>query len=183
MPELAAFLAITAVLLVISHASLSNPGSHGFYRFFSWEFMAALFLLNARSWFAAPFTWHQLISWTLLTVSLILVVVGVQTLVSRGRPSAEREEEPHLLAFERTTALVTSGVYRFIRHPLYSSLLFLTWGIFFKHPGWIGLFLAAAASVTLTLTAQADEQECIRYFGQPYQDYIKHSKRFIPYLF
>ena len=52
---------------------------------------------------------------------------------------------------------MTSGIYRYIRHPLYSSLFLLTWGIFFKAPGWLGLVLALAASAFLVATARADE--------------------------
>jgi protein-S-isoprenylcysteine O-methyltransferase Ste14 len=49
-------------------------------------------------------------------------------------------------AIEKTTILVTTGAYRYIRHPLYSSLLFLAWGIFFKAPSWPGGLLALAAT-------------------------------------
>jgi protein-S-isoprenylcysteine O-methyltransferase Ste14 len=79
--------------------------------------------------------------------------------------------------------LVTSGIYHYIRHPLYSSLLLLTWGIFFKSPTWSGLFLAAAASLFLFATAKADEAECLRFCGAPYRVYLKQSQRSVPFLF
>ena len=79
--------------------------------------------------------------------------------------------------------LVTDGIYHYIRHPLYSSLFFLTWGIFFKALTWPGLLLALAATLLLVATARADEAECLIFFGEPYQDYMKRSKRFVPFLF
>jgi protein-S-isoprenylcysteine O-methyltransferase Ste14 len=88
-----------------------------------------------------------------------------------------------LLAFEKTSALVTTGIYRHIRHPLYSSLLLLIWGAFFKSPTWLGAGLALAASLCLILTAKADEVECINYFGESYREYMKKTKKFIPFLF
>ncbi len=45
---------------------MRHPGSHGFYRFFAWELLLALFVLNVRKWFYRPFTPHQLVSWLLL---------------------------------------------------------------------------------------------------------------------
>lgn len=178
-----AFLVLSAWLVYISRGSLRAPRSHGFHRFFAWEFILALFLLNVDVWFEAPFSWHQLISWCLLLVSLVPLAFGVRSLVGQGKPIKQREGEPQLLAFERTSELVTSGIYHYIRHPLYSSLLLLTWGILFKAPTWTGLGLAAAATFFLIATAWADETECIRYFGQPYQDYMKRSRRFVPFVF
>lgn len=170
-------------LIYISRHSLRAPRSHGFYRFFAWECILALFLLNVNFWFYKPFAWNQLIAWTLLFASLIPLVFGVNALKSRGKPAANRESDPSLLAFEKTTQLVTSGVYKYIRHSLYSSLLLLTWGIFFKNFSAAGIVLAIAATVFLIFTAKADETECIQFFGSEYQDYMKRTKRFIPFLF
>jgi hypothetical protein len=62
---------------------------------------------------------------------------------TRGRPDASRHDGAPLLYFEKTTQLVTTGVFKYIRHPLYSSLLLLAWGVFFKHPSWVGFRRAA----------------------------------------
>jgi protein-S-isoprenylcysteine O-methyltransferase Ste14 len=88
-----------------------------------------------------------------------------------------------LLAFEKTTALVTSGIYHYIRHPLYSSLFLLAWGIFFKSPSLPGIILVAAATFFLAATAKADESECTHFFGPQYQEYMKRTKMFVPYIF
>jgi protein-S-isoprenylcysteine O-methyltransferase Ste14 len=181
--KLLAFIVSSAGIIYISRASLRVPRSHGFYRFFVWEFIVALFLVNVDVWFYAPFSWHQLVSWFLLLVSLVPLAFGVRSLVSQGKPVANRELEPQLLAFEKTSSLVTTGIYHYIRHPLYSSLLFLTWGIFFKAPAWPGMLLALAATLFLVATARADEAECIRFFGSTYQAYMKRSKRFVPFVF
>jgi protein-S-isoprenylcysteine O-methyltransferase Ste14 len=48
-----------------------------------------------------------------------------------GKPEPDRNEET-LYQFERTTELVDKGIFKYIRHPLYSSLLFLTCSILFN---------------------------------------------------
>jgi len=176
------FLAATAGLAYVSRASLLAPRSHGFYRFFAWEAILALVLLNVDAWFRDPFSWHQILSWFLLLVSLFLVLHGVHLLRRIGRPDKQRDDAT-LVGFERTSTLVTVGAYRYIRHPLYSSLLFLAWGVFFKAPSWIGALLASAATLFLVVTARMEEAENARFFGPAYEAYMKRSKMFVPYLF
>ena len=177
------FIAGTLALVYISRASLRAPRSHGFYRFFAWECILALFLLNVDFWFRDPFAWHQIIAWVLLICSLIPLAFGVHSLRSRGKPVESRAGDPSLLAFEKTTELVTTGIYRYIRHPMYSSLLLLGWGICFKMPSLPALALALLTTIFLLATAKADEAECIQFFGTQYQDYMQRTKRFIPFLF
>jgi protein-S-isoprenylcysteine O-methyltransferase Ste14 len=177
------FLIGAGILAGFSRTSLRAGKGHGFHRFFAWETMLLLFLLNVSHWFEDPFAWYQLIAWTLLILSIVPVVWGTILLRQRGKPVERRESDPNLLAFEKTTALVTSGIYKYIRHPLYSSLLLLIWGIFFKLPSWAGIAMAVVATGFLSLTALADEAECIQFFGPEYQDYMKRTKRFIPFLF
>ena len=177
------FAVVSLLLTAISSKSLRHPGSHGFYRFFAWEAILGLFLINVTVWFYKPFAWNQMIAWSLLILSLLPLLSGVHALRTRGKSVEQREGDASLLAFEKTSTLVTTGVYRYIRHPLYSSLFLLAWGIFFKAPSLPGVALAAAATGFLFATARADEFECIQFFGVPYQEYMKTTKRFIPYLF
>jgi len=180
--KIISFVLITAVIVYISRASLRSPRSHGFYRFFAWECILGLFLLNVDFWLYKPLEWNQLISWALLFSSLVPLAFGVRMLTSRGKPTTNREGDPSLLAFEKTTQLVTSGIYKYIRHPLYSSLLLLAWGIFFKLPSLVSGGLVIAATFFLFATAKADETECIQFFGEQYEKYMRTTKRFIPFL-
>jgi protein-S-isoprenylcysteine O-methyltransferase Ste14 len=176
------FAIVTGVLIFISRASLRDPRSHGFYRFFACEAMAGLFLFNMKHWFENPFAWHQIIAWIVLCACLVPAIWGTVLLIRAGKPGEQRDSDPNLLAFEKTAQLVTTGIYKSIRHPLYSSLLLLAWGIFFKRPSWPGGGLAAFATVCLLLTARAEETECIRFFGPEYEAYMKKTRRFIPFV-
>ena len=167
----------------ISRKALREPGTHLFYRFFAWEFILALFFLNLGVWFRAPFSWYQIVSWLLLVASLIPLAFGVYSLVSKGRPMKHREGDARRPTFEGTTALVTTGIYRYIRHPLYSSLLLLAWGLFFKDPAWLGAVLVLLATLFIFAMAKADEAESLKTFGPAYAAYMERTKRFVPFLF
>jgi protein-S-isoprenylcysteine O-methyltransferase Ste14 len=177
------FVVAWAGIVYISRASLRAPRSHGFYRFFAWEAILALILLNAEYWFRDPFSLHQVLSWVFLIASAVLVVHAVHLLRMIGKPTAQRSDDEATIAFEKTTRLVSAGAYKYIRHPMYSSLLFLAWGVFLKDLSWLSAILALAATVFLVATAKAEEAEDIRFFGAAYQTYIQQTKMFIPFLF
>jgi protein-S-isoprenylcysteine O-methyltransferase Ste14 len=138
----------TVGIVYLSRSSLRDLRSHGFYRTFAWEAIIILILLNLDDWFRDPLSWHQIISWFLLFGCLFPLIAGVHSLRSIGKPDAQRNEE-HLMGIEKTTALVTRGAYRYIRHPIYSSGFIVAWGIFFKVPSWPGGLLALAATLFL----------------------------------
>ena len=187
MTELIAFAIGTAVLVWLSRKPLSTPGRHGFYRFFAWEAILGLVVLNHKEWGEQPFSPHQIASWVLMLTSIFLVISAVRLLKgkghkNKGQANTERDDAA-LYEFEKTTQLVTSGIFGYIRHPMYASLLALAWGVYFQDPSWPGAALAGIASLSLVLTAKADEHECLSYFGAPYAAYMQRTRRFIPHLF
>lgn len=172
----------TLILLALSWQALRRPRSHGFYRFFAWEAILGLLVLNGPLWFVDRFAPHQLASWALLFASLLVLFPGLYQLRRMGRPNEQRQDA-ELFAFERTSQLVTSGIYSHIRHPLYASLLLLAWGVACKQPNGLSWNLALLASLALWLTAKCDETECQAQFGEAYRDYMQRSKMFIPWIF
>jgi len=176
------FVFATIGIIWVSRSSLLDVQHHGFYRFFAWETILILFLMNLDYWFVDPFSLRQIISWSFLIFSLVLIVQGVQMFRKKGYINQDRDD-PKLVGVEKTTALVTSGMFHYIRHPFYSSLLFLGWGILLKNVNWIGLILGVINTILLVITAQKEERENIRYFGERYQEYMKQTKMFVPYIF
>ena len=157
--------------------------SHGFYRFFAFELLSALILLNVPMWFRDPLSARQLVSWFLGAVSIGLAMEGFRLLRVIGRPAPTAARSANL-SFENTTTLVTVGAYRWIRHPLYASLLALVWCAYLKNPFAIGgIVLAPIASGFLAATAVAEERENLGNFGAAYAAYMKRTRRFVPFVF
>lgn len=168
------FALISVGLIAFSWRSFRRPQSHGFYRFFAFEAIAAVVILNVDRWFTDPFSAHQIPSWILLLLSLFLAIHGFRLLRMVGRPVG---------SIENTQVLVQQGAYRFIRHPLYASLLGLAWGATLKYPAPAALALAGIATAALVLTARAEELECLEKFGDEYGAYMRRTRRFIPFLY
>lgn len=181
MKQLIIFGILSLPVIIISWRTLFNVKSHGFYRFFGWEGILWLAVSNYRSWFIDPFSLEQIISWSLLLVGSFYVIAGVIQMKTKGSATKNRDEKA-LYKFEKTSELIDTGIFKYIRHPLYSSLIFLTWGIFFKNPTIISLVVSILSSIFFVLTSILDEKECIAYFGNQYRDYMNRSKRFIPFI-
>lgn len=154
--------------------SVRDRRYHGIPRFFSFLSIFVLFLLNYKIWFRNVFSWYQILSWILLIVSAYPGISGFLTLKNKGRSED---------SFENTTVLVRSGVYKYVRHPLYCSLLLIGTGIMFTLPGIPQIILGLTNALSLYLTAIIEEKEMISRFGDQYSEYMKETKMFIPFLF
>lgn len=79
--------------------------------------------------------------------------------------------------------LVTSGVYRYIRHPQYTGLLLLSLGMILN---WATLPLLILYPVMVFMylrLAKKEEQDMINEFGDEYRSYMKRTKRFIAFVY
>jgi protein-S-isoprenylcysteine O-methyltransferase Ste14 len=168
------FVVVSAGFLRLSWSSLRRPTSYGFYRFFAFEAILGLTLLNADKWFVDPFSVIHALSWLLLIGSLLLAMLGFRLLHVFGQPEGSIED---------TTELVVVGVYRFIRHPLYTSLMLFALGAFFKDVSLLTGIILAIAFAFMIATARFEERENRETFGEAYMEYMKRSKMFIPYVF
>lgn len=167
---------ITGTILIILFSwsfSIKHKRYHGIPRFFSFESIYLLVLLNIKVWFQDPFSLHQIISWILLILSAYFGLAGFLLLKRKGKSTRN---------FENTTILVKSGVYSLIRHPLYFSLFLLGTGVMMKDPDLPALILGVFNLVAVYLTAMTEEKEMVEKFGEPYKEYMKETKMFIPFI-
>ncbi|MBV8739040.1 MAG: isoprenylcysteine carboxylmethyltransferase family protein [Alphaproteobacteria bacterium] len=88
-----------------------------------------------------------------------------------------------LVAIQPGHRLVTTGVYRVIRHPSYLGLLIssLGWGLAFR--SGIGVLLAALLFPPLLARISAEEKLLRSQFGAVYDSYRARTSRLIPGLY
>jgi protein-S-isoprenylcysteine O-methyltransferase Ste14 len=172
--QLLLFVVLSAVAVAVSLHAWRTRLAYGLFRFFAFEFLAVLIVWNASRWFRNPLSIQQIVSWTIFAASTALAAHGVHLLRSVGK--AQRR------VMENTETVVEVGVYRFIRHPLYASLLFIGWGVFLKGPDLPSGVLALAATAFWVATARYEERFNIDRFGVAYSEYMKRTKMFVPFL-
>jgi protein-S-isoprenylcysteine O-methyltransferase Ste14 len=84
-------------------------------------------------------------------------------------------------AADRREPLVVAGPYRLVRHPLYSGVDGLTFGIalLVDHP-WAYLGAFGLALWFALVLAPFEERELRALFGPPYSEYMRSVRRFLP---
>jgi protein-S-isoprenylcysteine O-methyltransferase Ste14 len=79
--------------------------------------------------------------------------------------------------------VITSGPYRFLRHPSYSGMLLISIGAGAAWGNWLGLgVLTLMTLVGLTYRIYVEEKALLEELGDRYRTYADHHKRLIPFV-
>jgi protein-S-isoprenylcysteine O-methyltransferase Ste14 len=175
------FCILSIPLLTLSWRTLFNLKNHGLYRLVVWECILWLSIHNYRYLIVEESDLQRLISSALINASLVFVLSAVFVMRKKGRASKQRRDHT-LFGFEKTTVLIESGIFKHVRHPMYSSLLFLAWGILLRNIEVTLLIVALIATCSCIFTALMEEKENIEFFGERYRRYMLKTKMFIPYV-
>jgi len=77
--------------------------------------------------------------------------------------------------------LITNGVYRRVRHPMYSALFIYSVGQALVLPNWVaGPSYLIAFVILFALRVRAEEQMMLDEFGNDYMAYMSRTKRLLP---
>jgi protein-S-isoprenylcysteine O-methyltransferase Ste14 len=174
MIKLIVLLVVTAFLLAFTIVEQRAGRAWAWARFITFECCFILVYLNAGVWFLDPFSPVQIISWVLLALSIYLALQGFLLLKNQGQPDGH---------FEHTTTLVITGIYKYIRHPMYASLFYFIWGALLKGLDPATALVALTGVVAAVATARIEEKLCQAKFGDEYRAYMKTTRMFIPFVF
>ena len=77
--------------------------------------------------------------------------------------------------------LVTQGVYRRIRHPMYAALFIYSLGQVLALPNWIaGPSYLVTFGILFALRVGFEERMMVEEFGDEYREYMRKSQRLVP---
>ena len=79
--------------------------------------------------------------------------------------------------------LITHGVYRSVRHPMYAALLLYSVGQALVTPNWVaGPSYLVAFAILFVFRVGAEERMMLEQFGDEYAAYMARTKRLVPGL-
>jgi protein-S-isoprenylcysteine O-methyltransferase Ste14 len=120
---------------------------------------------------------HQIVSTNLIGISIQIgsLLLMIWARITFGMRSF------HGAANTTAGGLVTNGPYKWMRNPIYTSLIFFIWSGVFSHIS--ATAIAAATVITACLVGRALIEERFLLATYPeYQAYAIKTKRIIPFL-
>lgn len=78
--------------------------------------------------------------------------------------------------------IVQGGPYKFIRHPMYTGLLFIALTLFLSALNFTNFLIFALFTYILEQKASLEEKLLTKMHSQ-YQNYVKDTKRFLPFIY
>jgi protein-S-isoprenylcysteine O-methyltransferase Ste14 len=80
--------------------------------------------------------------------------------------------------------LITGGVYRYVRHPMYSA--FFLWAVaqFLLLPNWVaGISGVIGFGILFSFRVGREEQLMLEAFGEQYRAYMTRTARIVPWIY
>ncbi len=111
-----------------------------------------------------------------ITVQGLAALLMVWARLTFGRRSF------HASASPTEGGIVTGGPYRFLRHPIYSAILYFVWTGVASHFSLLNCILGVAISAGLTVRMLAEERLVAEKYPE-YAGYAARTKRVIPFVF
>ncbi len=86
---------------------------------------------------------------------------------------------PTVVAREKAQ-LVTSGPYKWVRHPLYTMGMIAYLGFALMAENWFIALMSVLVFIVLAIRTPKEEAKLIEKFGDTYREYMKHTGRYLP---
>ena len=123
--------------------------------FFQWEFIPKIQIIQV-----SPFSY--LLGILIIIIAFVVLLIAIKDL---GR---------NLSPFPRpltNSKLVTTGIYRFTRHPIYYSLIFISFGFFITKLSIYYLFLSISLGLIIRFKIALEEQ----YLNNKFKNYLLYK--------
>ncbi len=134
------------------------------------------FVLNPAwmAWSSVPLP--VALRWAGVAVGLPTVALGIWTFRTIGRNITDT------VVTRREHVLVTSGPYRFVRHPFYVTTALALVANSLTTANWFIALTGAAALALMVIRTTTEEAKLVERFGDDYRRYMARTGRFLPRL-
>jgi len=123
--------------------------------FFRWEFIPHKQIIQVSSF-------SYFVGFLIIMISLIILLVAIKDLGRNLSPFPKPLNKSNL---------VTTGIYRFTRHPMYYSLMFISFGVFITKLSIYYLFLSISLALIIKFKITLEEQ----YLNNKFKNYLLYK--------
>ncbi len=175
---------IFTILIIFAFSGSTSARYDRFSVFFmiitlSISFAVMRYTINAGEAAAGAFSWGfpilSYLGFFLIFLGALIHLTGIITL---------NKQLSAVVMISKNQKLVDTGIYKYIRHPIYAGLLleFLGFGIALAN--WLTILVMLIPNVvSLIYRIYVEEKALKDYFGVNYVNYARKTKRIIPGIF
>ncbi len=120
--------------------------------FFKWEFIPEKQIIQVT-----PFSYF--VGFLIIIIAFIILLVAIKDLGRNLSPFPRPKNNSNL---------VNKGIYRFTRHPMYYSLIFISFGVFITKLSIYYLFLSTSLILIIKFKIDLEEQ----YLKNKFKNYL-----------
>jgi protein-S-isoprenylcysteine O-methyltransferase Ste14 len=136
--------------------------------------IAFMLLWQGHFWERSPRPWQFALSIVLFLLAALLSWTGARALGRQWRIDAGLNADHEL---------VTSGPYRFVRHPIYASMLFGFCATgFLITPWWLFLLAILIFIAGTEIRLRIEDSLLASHFGERFAEYKRRVPAYIPFL-
>ncbi len=136
--------------------------------------MAYLINPACLAWAAVPLP--AALRWTGVGLGLVAGLLLVWMFRTLGRNLTDT------VVTRKEHTLVTTGPYRWVRHPFYTSAGMLVFANSLAAANWFFFVMGSAMFLLLAIRTRKEEENLIARFGDDYRNYLRRTGRFVPRL-
>lgn len=112
----------------------------------------------------------------------IIVVLGfLECMIARNNLS-DNWANSYEFQIKEKQELITHGIYKYVRHPIYGGMWLMGIGMLLVAGSYTVVIFAPIIFVGINILATREEKLLTKHFGKKYLEYMKTSKRFIPFI-
>ncbi|MFC1938543.1 methyltransferase family protein [Chloroflexota bacterium] len=124
-------------------------------------------LSGTEVWQQWHVSWLRILGFALYAPSVILVIGSIIQLHRKGQA-----EQENALSEYGTTAVVDSGVYRLVQHPMWLGMIIWSVALMAISQSVIGIVMGVVAANLFRMAAIREREFNIQRFGESYRNYI-----------
>ena len=126
------------------------------------------------------FSFHNLY---VQTLGFVFVIIGFMEAMYARITLNDNWTQSYEYQIKKKHELIKNGIYSLVRHPIYGGLIFMVTGVLMVS-GSLTFIPGLILSVFIVnIFARREERILIKHFGKKYEEYMKSTKKFIPFVY
>jgi protein-S-isoprenylcysteine O-methyltransferase Ste14 len=132
------------------------------------------YMINPRSMAWSSIDLPEWLRWAGVVLGVMGAVLLLWTLPNLGKNLTDT------VVTRKTHTLVSSGPYRWVRHPFYDAVALYLAANALAASNWFLLLTGAAVVTLLVIRTRTEEEKLALRFGDSYRAYVSRTGRFLP---